>query len=715
MDYEQLTSVVKAAQEGDDLAFTRLVRSFQDLAIAISRSLLGDPGLAEDAAQEAFVAVYQQISTLREPAAFIPWFRTIVFKHCDRMTRRQKHSTASVEQAESVPSPEVSPHDTLEMRAEDLLIHETIAALPESERTVVLLYYMGEQSHSEIAEFLDITPNTVKTRLYSARQKMREHLKRRVESSLRSARPSQNARFVRRVINATLPIQVYEVLKNGKSHACGSSIGSRTPAIPDARLWYIEPRRETNDADWRTIFELVESMEVPGLSIPFRATDQVIERIAMLSHLRYLSLCDSKSVTDEGIRHISKLSRLEHLDLSGTSVTDAGLDVLRNLPSLRVFELRHHAGVSDVGVSNLRFCSALERVNVMGTGTGDGTVRALTGKAHLREFFAGNGVSDRGLSELRGFPMFRRWHPSQWELSLLSFDTHPTYLWLNLLGPFTNDGLAALSELDGLCALNLFGTTGHSAFDPANSTVTSGGLEALVKLPNLRWLGCCSDLCDDEAMRQVSRLGGLRFLMCQDTVATDEGFKALSESSSLEYLWGRRCYGLTDSGFRALSRMDSLRGLAVSCRNVSDDAISGLANFSALREFMPIDFVDAGFRHIANCSRLQMLYCMYCRETTDEATAHLRGLERLHTYAAWDTRITDSSLKMLSQMQSLREVRFSKCAGISEVGVAELAGLRKLRQLDLEELQNVGPEAVLSFPAEVRINYLPPRNGQPHG
>jgi RNA polymerase sigma factor (sigma-70 family) len=89
-DKERTVSLVRAAQTGDDLAFTELVRAYQDIAVAYATSILRDYQLAEDAAQEAFVEAYRELASLREPAAFAAWFRTIIFKHCDRMTRRKR-------------------------------------------------------------------------------------------------------------------------------------------------------------------------------------------------------------------------------------------------------------------------------------------------------------------------------------------------------------------------------------------------------------------------------------------------------------------------------------------------------------------------------------------------------------------------------------------------------------------------------------------------
>ena len=58
----------------------------------------------------------------------------------------------------------------------------------------------------------------------------------------------------------------------------------------------------------------------------------------------------------------------------------------------------------------------------------------------------------------------------------------------------------------------------------------------------------------------------------------------------------------------------------------------GLAGFPALRELMPMDVPDAGYRHVGKCAQLESLILMYCRETTDAATEHITGLDQLSYY-----------------------------------------------------------------------------------
>src|SRR5579862_8744340 len=102
---------------------------------------------------------------------------------------------------------------------------------------------MGEHSHSTIAEFLNVTPNADKTRLYSARKRLRKYMG-ELEHSLQKARPSCDAEFERRVISAALPLQLYYLDEGGNKQKAGSTVAARTPDVPPQNVWLIEPHQD---------------------------------------------------------------------------------------------------------------------------------------------------------------------------------------------------------------------------------------------------------------------------------------------------------------------------------------------------------------------------------------------------------------------------------------------------------------------------------------
>ena len=115
--------------------------------------------------------------------------------------------------------------------------------------------------------------------------------------------------------------------------------------------------------------------------------------------------------------------------------------------------------------------------------------------------------------------------------------------------------------------------------------------------------------------------------------------------------------------------------------------------------------LEAGYRHIGRCDRLESLGLMYCRQTGDAATAAIRSLPRLRTYFASDTRITDETPRLLGESGTLEEVTFGSCRGLTTDGIAALAAAPRLRRLDVAGMPRGEPEVVTRFPASVRVRY----------
>ena len=95
---------------------------------------------------------------------------------------------------------------------------------------------------------------------------------------------------------------------------------------------------------------------------------------------------------------------------------------------------------------------------------------------------------------------------------------------------------------------------------------------------------------------------------------------------------------------------------------------------------------------------------MYCRETTDAATAHIARLPLAYYYAGL-TRITDASLEILGGMPSLEQVDLYECRGVTDRGLAFLAALPRLREVHLDGLPGVPLDGTRVFPARVRVGY----------
>jgi RNA polymerase sigma factor (sigma-70 family) len=181
-----VSDLVRAAQQGNLAAFAELVRRYQGMAIAYAYALLRDLHLAQDAAQEAFVAAYLGLGQVDEPAVFPGWLRTVVRTQCNRMTRRRRVEAVSLDRAGALPAEADAPERQAERGDARAHILRAVAELPRVHREVLTLYYVREHSQREIAAFLGVPVTTVNARLHAARGALRDRILALVREALRA-------------------------------------------------------------------------------------------------------------------------------------------------------------------------------------------------------------------------------------------------------------------------------------------------------------------------------------------------------------------------------------------------------------------------------------------------------------------------------------------------------------------------------------------------
>jgi len=183
MDLEQL---VRQAARGDVDAFVGLTRRFQHFAFGSALALVQDFQLAEDVAQEAFVAAWSALPNLADPAAFPGWLRGIVRHRAFRVLRRRHFEALPLAAAEEVPSDQLPPDDRLDQRQQAAATLAAISELPAALREPATLYYVHECSHQDIATFLGISAATVNNRLHAARSRLKQRVLTMVTETLQA-------------------------------------------------------------------------------------------------------------------------------------------------------------------------------------------------------------------------------------------------------------------------------------------------------------------------------------------------------------------------------------------------------------------------------------------------------------------------------------------------------------------------------------------------
>ncbi len=138
-------------------------------------TIIKDEWVADDIIQETFVRIQKNFDQLKDPTKISAWIFRIAYNLCQDHFRRQKHPTSTDNQIEAPTDILSEPlfHKQLEQHQMGQCVQVEINRLPESLRTVLVLFDALEFSQKEIAEILDITPENVKVRLHRARKKLK--------------------------------------------------------------------------------------------------------------------------------------------------------------------------------------------------------------------------------------------------------------------------------------------------------------------------------------------------------------------------------------------------------------------------------------------------------------------------------------------------------------------------------------------------------------
>ena len=170
------TDLVTKAQQGDRNAFGELVQKYFPCVVEVVYRMCGDPQLAEDAAQEAFIRAWLNLSSFRPLSSLRNWlFRIAVNAALDNLRKKQAGLLEDVETKVTIDQ-ELDPESSVIRTEQAAMIQKAIHTLPETTRSVLVLREYGECSYKEIAAVLDIPIGTVMSRLNYARQRLRELL-----------------------------------------------------------------------------------------------------------------------------------------------------------------------------------------------------------------------------------------------------------------------------------------------------------------------------------------------------------------------------------------------------------------------------------------------------------------------------------------------------------------------------------------------------------
>jgi len=185
--WKQLTDeqLVKAALGEDPDAFGEIVKRWERKIFALCFGMLGREDDARDAAQEAFIAAYRNLSNFRGDAKVSSWLHRIAVNQCLTIKRRAKTRSEDFLDDETDEASRVfvaplhqSPLKLAEQGERLIIIRQAVQSLPADLREVIAMKEFEEMTFQEISEVLELPLSTVKSRLYTALNQLRRKLER---------------------------------------------------------------------------------------------------------------------------------------------------------------------------------------------------------------------------------------------------------------------------------------------------------------------------------------------------------------------------------------------------------------------------------------------------------------------------------------------------------------------------------------------------------
>ena len=190
LDNVQERKLIQRCRRGDRKAFEELVIKYQKRALNLAYRFLGNYEDAQDVTQDAFVKAFRSIKKFKEKSSFYTWLYRIVVDFCYRKFRsrayRERRRTMSLEKpilteegeiSRTIPSKEETPREILIRKEIQQAIQGAIDSLGDKPRSVIILHDVEGFSYEEMAEILNCSIGTIRSRLHRAREILRDKLK----------------------------------------------------------------------------------------------------------------------------------------------------------------------------------------------------------------------------------------------------------------------------------------------------------------------------------------------------------------------------------------------------------------------------------------------------------------------------------------------------------------------------------------------------------
>lgn len=172
--------LITAVLAGNTAVYADLVKRHQRFVFTLAMRFAKNREDAEEIAQDCFVKAYRALGTFKQTSKFSTWLYSITYTTAMTFLRKKRLDTQSINDDEQVLQIANSGTDfdgnDVERKSSYAYLNQAIALLLPDDAAIITLFYKGEQSLEEIGQSLAMDPNTVKVKLFRARQRLKEKL-----------------------------------------------------------------------------------------------------------------------------------------------------------------------------------------------------------------------------------------------------------------------------------------------------------------------------------------------------------------------------------------------------------------------------------------------------------------------------------------------------------------------------------------------------------
>jgi RNA polymerase sigma-70 factor (ECF subfamily) len=178
-------ALIEQTLAGNQQAYADLVKRHQRFVFTLAMRFAKGREDAEEIAQDCFIKAYRSLASFQGQAKFSTWLYSIVYTTAMTFLRKKRVGTDSIDDENTYIQVEnqSSAYDvnSAENRSRSFYLNQAIEQLLPDDAAIITMFYKGEQSLEEIGRALGMEANTVKVKLFRARQRLKERLERNLK------------------------------------------------------------------------------------------------------------------------------------------------------------------------------------------------------------------------------------------------------------------------------------------------------------------------------------------------------------------------------------------------------------------------------------------------------------------------------------------------------------------------------------------------------